>query len=326
MAPEPIAARSYGFHGVRFSVAGNGAAPHLLHSRLAPFLDGSSMRPDVTVEFHCVSSVHAHSIGPPVGGGRPIYDPPRGEVLYCSDTDQIYINFDDRVRAICDAAHRRMSFSLLASGENAWMASHPLFTICWIEQLKRLGMFSIHASGVCHEGKGLLLAGASGSGKTTLAIALLRAGFGFLGDDMLFLRSGPEGIRALSFPDETDVTPETFGMFPELREGAASRATPGRLKMAVRAEAIYRAAVAEECEPTVLVFPRVVRGARPVLRPIGAAEALLELSSNVLLTDKRASQAHLDILGRLARQAFCYRIDAERPDAVATVLAELMRK
>jgi len=326
MAPEPIAARSYGFHGIRFGVSGDGAAPRLLHSRLAPFFDGRSTLPDVTVKFHCVSDIQAHSVGPPAGGGRPIYDPPRGEVLYCSDADQVYINFDDRVRAICDLAERRMSFSLLASEENAWMASHPLFTICWIEQLKRLGMFSIHASGVCREGKGLLLAGASGSGKTTLAVALLRAGFGFLGDDMLFLRSDPEGIRALSFPDETDVTPETFGMFPELREGAASRAAPGRLKLAVRAETIYRAAIAEECEPTVLVFPRVVPGSPPVLRPIGAAEALLELSSNVLLTDKRASQAHLDILGRLARQAFCYRIDAERPDAVATVLADLIRK
>jgi hypothetical protein len=326
MAPEPIAARSYVFHGIRFGVSGDGAAPRLLHSRLAPFFDGTSAPPEITAEFHCVPNIQAHSVGRPAGAGRPIYDPPRGEVLYCSGADHIYIDFDDRVRAICDPARGRMSFSLLESEENAWMASHPLFTICWIEQLKRLGMFSIHASGVCREGKGLLLAGASGSGKTTLAVALLRAGFGFLGDDMLFLRSDPDGIRALSFPDETDVTPQTFRMFPELREGAASRAAPGREKLAVRAETIYRAAIAEECEATFLVFPRVVPGARPVLRPLGADEALLELSSNVLLTHKRASQEHLDILGRLARQARCYRVDAGRPDAVAAVLADLMRK
>ena len=66
------------------------------------------------------------------------------------------------------------------------------------------------------DGQGLLFTGASGAGKSTLTVALLRAGFGLLGDDTLFLTQNEEGIRALAFPDEVDVTEQTIGFFPEL--------------------------------------------------------------------------------------------------------------
>src|SRR5205085_11837046 len=113
------------------------------------------------------------------------------------------------VRALCDPARRRISFSLVNSEKNAWLASHPVFTVCWIELLKRLHLFSVHAAGVCRGGKGLLIAGTSGAGKTTLALALIKEGLEFLGDDMLFLADGSNGPRVLSFPDETDVTRAT---------------------------------------------------------------------------------------------------------------------
>jgi hypothetical protein len=36
------------------------------------------------------------------------------------------------------------------------------------------------------------------------------------------------------------------------------------------------------------------------------------LAPNILLTEPRACQAHLDILGRLARESVCYRLDTGR--------------
>jgi hypothetical protein len=47
------------------------------------------------------------------------------------------------------------------------------------------------------------------------------------------------------------------------------------------------------------VFPRVAHAERSVLTPMEPAEALLELVPNVLLTEPRASQAHLDVRASL---------------------------
>jgi hypothetical protein len=41
-------------------------------------------------------------------------------------------------------------------------------------------------------------------------------------------------------------------------------------------------------------------------------EALLELAPNVLLTEATSSRAHLEVLGSLARQCRCYRLEAGR--------------
>jgi hypothetical protein len=324
MTPQPACYGSYLFHGIGVRVAGSGPGPEFLHHRLASFRSDTPSRPQIVAEFDEVRDIASHSVRRPMGVSRPIYEAPRGEVLYYSGADRVFIDYADRVRVLCDPTHGRMLFSVVAAEENSWVAAHPLFTICWIEVLKRMQLFSVHASAVCHGGKGLLLAGPSGSGKTTLALALLRAGFGFLGDDMTFLRAGPEGVRALSFPDETDVTPETVGMFPELGSAACFKGAPGRRKLAIRAEAVYGASVTEECVPAAIVFPRVVPGSRAVLRPIGEAEALAELSSNVLLTQKSSSQAHLDVLGCLIRQTRCFRIEVERPDEAAAALVDLI--
>lgn len=324
MMSESLSERGYFVHGTRVRVSGNGTAPQLLDRRLVPFRSERPGSAELAVRFHCIREGELHSIDAPVGAFRRIYEPPRGEVLYYQEDDQVFINYEERVRALCHPASGRISFSLIASEENAWLASHPLFTICWIEMLKRIRLYSVHASGVCCAGKGLLLAGPSGSGKTTLALALLKAGFGFLGDDMLFLRSDPDGLRVLAFPDETDVTEETIEWFPELRSAGRPNGISGRQKDAVRAEAIYQVPVALECEPLVVVFPRVVRGQPCALRVIDAGEALLELSSNVLLTERQASQAHLEVLGCLIRRAQCYRLDTARPDEAAAMLGELV--
>jgi hypothetical protein len=78
-----------------------------------------------------------------------------------------------------------------------------------------------------------------------------------------------------------------------------------------------------ECEPGVLVFPRISGRRESVLEPIDPGEALLELVPNVLLTEPRSSQAHLDALAELARSSRCYRL-ATGTDLDATV--ELLRE
>jgi hypothetical protein len=200
-----------------------------------------------------------------------------------------------------------------------------VFTISLVEMLKQRGLYSVHAAGASADGRGVILAGESGAGKSTLSLALTRAGFGFLGDDTLFLAPGPAGLRLVGFPDEIDVTDETIGLFPELAGLLAVPPLQPGAKRQVRGEDTYAATVVAECRPAALVLPRVAHTERSTLRPISPAEALLELAPNVLLTDAAASQAHLDALAALARAGPCYRLETGRDlDSLPRRIQELL--
>jgi hypothetical protein len=142
-----------------------------------------------------------------------------------------------------------------------------------------------------------------------------------------FLAARPgEGVRILAFPDEFDLTEQTLAFFPELATlfGEAPRA--GWRKRQVRAERAYGTPVVWECAPAVLVFPRVTGLPASELTPLSPGEALLELAPNVLLTEARSSQGHLDALAELVERSACYRL-ATGTDLAAAVelLEELMR-
>jgi hypothetical protein len=57
------------------------------------------------------------------------------------------------------------------------------------------------------------------------------------------------------------------------------------------------------------VFPRIAGVPKSVLTPLDPGEALLELVANVLLTEPRSSQAHLDVLAELVEASECYRLE-----------------
>lgn len=69
----------------------------------------------------------------------------------------------------------------------------------------------IHAALVSIDGQGILLAGASEAGKTTSSLSCLEAGFDYLGDDLVALQVGPDGvwghsIYASAFADDDALT------------------------------------------------------------------------------------------------------------------------
>jgi hypothetical protein len=205
------------------------------------------------------------------------------------------------------------------------MASHPMLTLPLIDHLKRHGRFSLHAGCLSRAGEGLLLAGTSGAGKSTLTLALLRAGFDFLGDDLVFLTTGPDGVRALAFPDEIDVTDETIRFFPEMAYLLATPRATGWPKRQVRPENLYGSTVVCECRPRVLVFPRITGQSTSAITPLERGLAFMEIIPNILLTDPDSSQAHFDSLSALVEQCECYRLEAgtdldEAVDLLRTVM------
>ena len=79
---------------------------------------------------------------------------------------------------------------ILAKDPKCWFFSLPL-----IELLKWKGLYLIHAVVLEKHGVGLMLTGPPGRGKTTAGLALTRAGYQFLSDDMPFLREVDDGVR-----------------------------------------------------------------------------------------------------------------------------------
>ena len=214
---------------------------------------------------------------------------------------------------LCDPEEGRVTVSILDSEvENAWFVSHPMFMSAFMEILKRRGLYSLHAAGLCVDGQGILLPGTRGSGKSTLAIALVREGFGFLGDDMVFLAHRADGLEALAFPDVIDLTEDTAAMFPELQHLLGQPTEDRRPKHQVRAEDVFRASFPDSCKPRVLVFPSVSGRSTSTITPLDKDEALHELAPNVLLTDSGASQRHLDALAELVRDTKTFRLDTGR--------------
>lgn len=301
---------AYDLHGIGISVAFSGAGERAaagIHARLAglPVDDGPPH--GITFEIH--ASEEGHPFSRPAAA-RPVYDPPAGEVVYDDGTDLLYIGYGPRLRVLCEPRQGRTRASASGMEErDLWALSHPLFTLPLVEHLKRRGLYGLHAGGLCRDGRALLLPGTSGAGKSTLTLALARAGFGFMSDDTLFLARRPGGLKVLAFPDEIDLTDETVGFFPELAPLLDAALPDGWRKRQMRAERAYGAEVVWECDPALLVFPRVTGAAASELAPMPRGEALLELAPNVLLTEPGSSQAHLDALAELVERSECWRLE-----------------
>lgn len=312
--------RSYRLHGLTLAVeaaAGAAEVAQRIHDRLAALPPAAE---PCDLELRLDDRLATSEAAP--RSARRVYEPPRGEVLYDDATDRLHLGYGPHLRMVCEPAAGRARAGLARGDEDLrWALSHPLFTVALVELAKRRGLYALHAAGVTAGGRALLLAGGSGAGKSTLALALARAGCGVLGDDTVFLAWRRGAQRVLSFPDQFDLTESALDFFPELPIPAAARGGPR--KLALRAERLYPASLVGECDPALLVFPRVAGMPRSLVRPIDRGEALLELLPNVLLTEARSSQEHLDALGELVDASRCYRLDTgtDLREAVDTLLA-----
>jgi hypothetical protein len=326
LVSEILHTRSYRFHGLELRVSCSAAIADSLDSRFRLLPSGGEHRETISFDFRSVPDGSHHCVEAPQGQARSFYELPSGEALYFQAEDQIYLSFADGVRVLSSPGPGCTSFSIVESEPvNLFMASHLMFTIVLVEMLKRRGCYSMHAAGFTKNGRAILIPGTSGAGKSTLAITLLRGGFGYLSDDMVFLRRRSDGLAVLGFPEDVDVSDQTIGFFPELEFLGRSPKAVGWPKRQVRADQVYSSELIDESRPGAIVIPRISSDGRSAVRPIDADEALLEMVSNVLLTQGRSCQSHLDILTELVRNTPCYRLATGRDfDRIPVLLGDLL--
>lgn len=336
----PVQRQCYDVHGVALSVLAHEPAVHeAMELRLRDFRCPDGPWPGVRLEF--VAAEDAPAAAPAVDPapapdhGRPVYDTPFGSLHYVPATDLLHGTLAGVQLACRPAGGVATLRSAAFAGRDLYLATHPLATIALMELLERRGLFSLHAACLAsRDGRGVLLAGPSGSGKSTLALALARAGLPFLSDDLVLLapaaRTG--GVRALGFSDAVGLTPYAAERFDELRAALDAPPADGFPKRLRRIEELFEDGgrggrpSTRECSPIALVFPRVARRRPSRLVPLDPREALLRLVPDVLLTEPRATQAHLAAIGALLRQVRCYGLDSgddlERAAALVRELVE----
>lgn len=174
------------------------------------------------------------------------------------------------------------------------------------------GRYLLHAAGVSHRGRALLLVGASGSGKTTTSLNLLLHGWQLLANDVVLLTAESDGVTAWPLPDKITVRPKTLALLPQLAQFAvgaqqiAGVALPadflpshqlvgGNWSPPARVEAICFPQVTDRATADLDVQPRAVTLAR-----------LLEES--VDCWDPASLDAHTALLTALSQQAIGYRL------------------
>jgi hypothetical protein len=301
--------RTYRVHGVDVMVdADDDLVLRAVDARLGPFAAPAG---PATLRFTatCVGREPLPSVT-----GRIVYDDGVAEVRYDDEADHLTVTCGDLATMVCRPGDGTADVEVGRwETETRRLVAGPILTLAVLEVCRRHQLFSLHAAAVTNAaGDVVLLAGPSGAGKSTLAIALVRAGWGFLGDDTVFLRDDAGEVVVCSFPDQADVTDATVEMFPELASLLAQAPHPRTGKRPFRLEDHYGPAPVSERRPATIVFPKIVDSDASRLWPVSQVEALFALAPNVLLTDVAVCRSHLEILGRLSESVPCHRFDVGR--------------
>ncbi len=187
-----------------------------------------------------------------------------------------------------------------------------LYSLLWL--LRTQGWYAAHAACLTTGNGGCLIVADSGSGKSTLALGLVHAGWHYLADDAILLRSSAEAVEVRPLRRDLYLGPEASSLFPHTQDCWQPCVLREDAKQRLDVQVLYPTQVRDTCSPDLLLFPTIVDAAQSELVPIGKAEALFQLiqQSALLAIDPREAPAHLDILARLVRQTRHYRLLAGR--------------
>lgn len=181
-----------------------------------------------------------------------------------------------------------------------------------------------HSGGLEASGTGILVPAASGSGKSTLTAGLVRAGLGYLSDELVALEldaagSGPG--RLLPYPKPITVKPGSFGVLADMAPALLVGEGDGEWLVPVGDGTGRR--VGDPCEPGFVIVPRYDPSAETALVALSETEAFFTLALhavNLLPHGPTGSEA----LGRLASECACYALVFSDLDAACALVLGLV--
>jgi hypothetical protein len=233
-----------------------------------------------------------------------------GDMLYFMEDDRLYTILPDNVAVICDFSQMK-AWGIIQEylTMDPWVVFQHLFSPAFLEILKKLGLYNLHASTLCQNGRGVFFSGATGSGKSSLAVSLVRSGFGFLSDDITFVSKTDSDLQLLAFPQPIQMWDDAIKRFPELLRVKFNHATCQGYKKQFRASDVYPDSVQERTSPKALIFPKIIDKKESHLEELSKAKAIVELIPQSLIVAQRTIvKDHLDILADLIDCCDCYRL------------------
>jgi hypothetical protein len=138
----------------------------------------------------------------------------------------------------------------------------------------------LHAAGVSHEGRAIILAAPSGGGKSTLALGLAQIGYGYLGDDTIGVNLTENSV--IPFPTMVSIKKGSWPLFeegfPDLSVKKVVRQGNKSMKSVRPPEASM---VSEGSLPVAgLVFIEYSERVSPGISKLDMADALIQLDKS----------------------------------------------
>jgi hypothetical protein len=138
----------------------------------------------------------------------------------------------------------------------------------------------VHAGAVAHAGRAALLVGPSTAGKSTLCYACLRAGFGLLAEDVVYVGL-QNGMRLWGNPWRIHLLADAPRLFPELAGQTAQIQANGKHKLAVEVAAIGAGRTLRHAQDAVVCLVQRHNARTSALKPIDSALAVAALSQDL---------------------------------------------
>ncbi|HXI24947.1 MAG TPA: hypothetical protein VNG71_13875 [Pyrinomonadaceae bacterium] len=189
-----------------------------------------------------------------------------------------------------------------------------LFFTAAAAAVRRCNLYELHAGCIVEptSGKGVVLIGPSGSGKSTLTAQLAAAGWGYLSDDSLLLRTQRELPEVHALRRIFAVTEQAIdaGGLLELENGLGAPMALDPAKRRFDPFEAFPNQFVESCAPSVVVFPSVGNVTESAAERLTQAEAMSELIGLCPWAsyDRVAAHGYLGALSALARACAAYRL------------------
>lgn len=171
------------------------------------------------------------------------------------------VDIDSKEALLCSANVNSLPFSL-------WQVSESLI----LAILREKGLPCMHAAAIEKEGRGILFPAKICSGKTTLTIELVRSGYRFLADDLVFIN---DKLEALCFPIRIGVTDYARQRFADIISAESLIAVPYSYKKYLRLDRLFPGSIADKCMPEFILFPRPGKDTK--LKRLAKTDALIQL-------------------------------------------------
>jgi len=135
----------------------------------------------------------------------------------CPDADRLLVHSAGSM-AVADHKRREATAYVTAAlVEDAEHFRDAVLEALVLALVSRLDRYPLHAAGIAHGGRALLLVGPSGAGKSTLAYLAHRAGLRLLGDDHVWIQLQPV-LGVWGRPRAVRLLPDAPAHFPELAD------------------------------------------------------------------------------------------------------------